>query len=46
MVAADRKHVDRGAGRSEIVGVDKVIAMGGVQAVAALTYGAGMIPSG
>lgn len=29
---------------AKIVGVDKVIAVGGVQAVAALTYGAGMIP--
>lgn len=29
---------------AKIAGVDKVIAVGGVQAVAALTYGAGMIP--
>ena len=29
---------------ARIAGVDKVIAVGGVQAIAALTYGAGIIP--
>ena len=31
---------------ARIAGVDKVIAVGGVQAIAALAYGAGMIPQG
>lgn len=45
MVTPPTKHLNSAVlAAAKIAGVDRVIAVGGVQAVAALTYGAGFIP--